>query len=127
MLCGEKKKWLDSSHQAADRLNPWGNAIGFGMAWLFGYAQEQANNPAPRQQRPQQRQQAVRPPQEDVAGAFATLGLDPKKAKPADVRRIQKALGQLWHTDKGAGKAGEEKLKEINSAAAICLKHLQKK
>lgn len=56
---------------------------------------------------------------------FAVLGLDPTTATPEKVRDMQRQLAKIYHTDKGTDGAAEQKLKEVNAAAAECLKRLR--
>ena len=77
--------------------------------------------------------QAVRPPPPPPPlkkDPFEILGLDPKTATAADVRKMQKKLAQIYHPDRGgaaaAVAAAETKLKEINEAATDCLKRTKR-
>lgn len=57
---------------------------------------------------------------------FVVLGLDPATATDKTVREMQRKLAAIYHSDRGNDAAAEAKLKEINAAAAECLKRVRK-
>ena len=57
-------------------------------------------------------------------GCFQVLGLDQRKATKADVRRVQKELAKIYHSDKNEKGVSSDKMKEINAAVQECLKML---
>lgn len=58
---------------------------------------------------------------------FAVLGLDPKTSTVDDVKKRQRKLASIFHSDKGADAAAGEKMKEVNAAATECVQILTKK
>jgi len=66
-----------------------------------------------------------RPPTSSKPDPFKVLGLDPATATEKDVRRIQKGAAAMWHEDKGGGPEAQQRLGEINAAAAACLEILR--
>src|SRR5262245_56886282 len=59
----------------------------------------------------------------DVARAYATLGLD-ARASPAEIRRAYKALVKRWHPDRfGSDRSGQAeaavRMREINAAYRV--------
>jgi hypothetical protein len=57
---------------------------------------------------------------------FAVLGLDAATATVEDVRRMQRELAKLYHTDKANSHISQAKLAEINAAATEAIASLQK-
>lgn len=56
-----------------------------------------------------------------TASAYKLLKLDPKTAKPEDVKKLRRVLAMKYHPDKG----GDDKtLKEINAAVDCVLSDL---
>jgi len=69
------------------------------------------------------------PRQREVArtrAAFVLLGLDPKKATVADVREVQRKLAAIYHPDTSSKATASSKMSEINAAAEMCIKVLQR-
>jgi hypothetical protein len=65
------------------------------------------------------------PPPPTKSDPFAILGLDPTVATIEDVRRMQRELSKLYHTDKGDSHVASSKLAEINAAAADAISLLR--
>lgn len=63
-------------------------------------------------------------PPPPAAEPFAVLGLDPT-ATADQVRKTQQMLAKIYHPDINPSPAAAAKLKEVNEAAAACLKKLQ--
>lgn len=63
----------------------------------------------------------TQPPPQPKHNPFLVLGLDRKTATAADVRRVQRKLAAIYHSDKNESGIAKDKLAEINSAAAECL------
>ena len=61
-----------------------------------------------------------------LKAAWALLGLDADKATEDVVRKTQQKLNRIYHGDTGnKHSAAEEKIKEINAAASLCIEALK--
>jgi hypothetical protein len=67
------------------------------------------------------------PPRARGQDPWAFLGLDPRKAKAEDVKRVQRALAKLYHSDAGAAGVDPKRMAEVNAAAAACLAQLKQR
>lgn len=67
------------------------------------------------------------PPPPPRLDPFEVLGLDAATATVEDVRRIQRELAKLYHTDKRDSHVSQAKLAEINAAATEAVALLQKR
>jgi len=76
------------------------------------------------QQQQQAQQQGYQAPEH--SDPFAMLGLDRNTATATDIRKMQQAMAKPLHPDKNPSKAAEDRLKEINEAAAACVEILKK-
>ena len=128
-----------AGEKAFKKGDTWGGLLNHGAAFLSGLAAKELQQPhninkarmfwAHQQQQAQQRhqeqaqQQGYQAPQH--SDPFAFLGLDSDTATEKDVRNMQKALAVPLHPDKNPSKAAEERLKEVNEAAAACVEILK--
>ena len=62
------------------------------------------------------------PPPLTRPNPWTVLGLDPQRATKADIRRVQRKLAEIYHTDKADDAIAAGKIAEINAAAQACLK-----
>lgn len=61
-----------------------------------------------------------------LKAAWSLLGLDADKSTADDVRTTQRKLSSIYHGDTGnKHSAAEEKLKEVNAAASLCIEALK--
>ncbi len=59
---------------------------------------------------------------------WAVLGLDKKKATEDDIRKRQRKLAAIYHTDTSEAEEAENiKMKEINEAASMCIEEVKKR
>ena len=65
------------------------------------------------------------PPSTTKPSPFAELGLDPKTATVEAVRERQRQLAKIWHADVSHSEAAEARLKQVNEAAADCIRILR--
>ena len=70
---------------------------------------------------------AAPPPPVAKASPFEELGLDAKTATEAEVRERQRQLAKIWHADRTKSMAAEARLKQVNAAAAECLKVIRQR
>lgn len=63
----------------------------------------------------------------DADACWKVLGIKKKGATEELVRKRQRQLAAIFHEDAGGDEEAEERLKEINVAAAECLKQLKNK
>lgn len=97
-------------------------AIFFGLSWLgpaiSQATQKVAQTVAQGPSRP--------PPPPPKSDPFDFLGLE-RECSVGDVRKRQRALAAIFHTDTGGGPASGARLAEINQAATECIKILEDK
>jgi hypothetical protein len=86
-----------------------------------------ARRAAQPQPQPRPRTQQRRSPPPPPPSPWTVLGLDPATATAADVRRVVKALSQVYHPDRGAGGISRGQMAVINEAAQACLDQLKKR
>tara|TARA_Y100000310_G_scaffold49469_1_gene45740 strand:- start:61 stop:561 length:501 start_codon:yes stop_codon:yes gene_type:complete len=119
----------------------WGGLLNHGAAFLASMAARELQQPDNinkarmfwemrrlQQEQAEQQQQAQQQGYQAPVHTdpFAMLGLDRATATDKDVRLIQRAMAQPLHPDKNPSKAAEERLKEVNAAAAACIVELKK-
>lgn len=98
-------------------------AIFFGLSWL-GPAITQATQKVT--QTVAQHGPFKPPPSPSKSDPFSLLGLEPG-CSVDDVRKRQRALAAIFHTDIGGGPTAGARLAEINQAATECIKILEDK
>lgn len=67
------------------------------------------------------------PPPPRGRDPWSFLGLDPNKASADDVKRVQRALAKLYHSDTGPGGVDPGRMAAVNAAAAACLEQLKRR
>jgi len=72
--------------------------------------------------REQQKKAAAQPARPDP---FALLRLDAKTATVEDVRRVQRELAKIYHTDLDATGLADDAMAEINAAAEAAIKAIK--
>ena len=78
-----------------------------------------------------QQQIEARAKQQQAAAAsqasdpFKVLRLDPNTATEKDVRRVQRALAELYHDDKAGSGVDAEAMAEVNAAAQAAIKAIK--
>ena len=130
-----------AGEKAFRKGDTWGGLLNHGAAFLANLAARELQQPDNinkarmfwemrrlQQEQAEQAQQAQQqgyqaPAQTDP---FAMLGLDHTTATEKDVREMQRAMAKPLHPDKNTSKAAEERLKEVNEAAAACIAELKK-
>jgi hypothetical protein len=73
----------------------------------------------------EQQKKAAAPPKPAKPDPFALLHLDAKKATVEDVRRVQRELAKIYHTDIARGGLASDAMAEINAAAEEAVKAIK--
>jgi len=123
--------WLADNARKANRRGKSFEAVLFGgAAALVDNAQRHdlvgkaAVAYAMREQR-KRAAEAPKPPKPAKPDPFALLHLDAKTATVEDVRRVQRALAKIYHTDLNATGLADDAMAEINVAVEEAIKQIK--
>jgi len=119
----------DGSRRAAKRGKPWEAVLfGLGAAVTDNIHKHDLGQKAfvIYQMRQQQAQQAAQR-KASKPDPFVVLRLDPKTATVEDVRRVQKRLALVYHTDKDESGVAGDAMQDINAAAAEAIEAIAKR
>lgn len=118
----------DGSRRAAKRGKTWEALLyGLGAAVTDNIHRHDLGTKAYMLYQMRQAQKAAQPPKPAKGDPFVTLRLDPKTATVEDVRRVQRKLAEVYHSDAGVTGVVGDAMAEVNAAAEAAIKAIERR